>query len=146
MGFFSRRKIDPNSEHRDWQLVSSIAQDVLVEQKRSRRWGIFFKILFAAYGIIFLLAMFAGRVDSSSTAISQAHTAIVQVNGVIADDTDANANAIVTGLRRAFENDHSTAVMMIIIIVRVVALFKPVMSTMKSNACVHYILTKSSMQ
>ena len=37
------------------ELVSKVAQEFLKEQRRGRRWGIFFKLLFAVY----LLGFFA---------------------------------------------------------------------------------------
>ena len=42
------------------------------------------------------------------------HTAIVKVQGVIADNQDASANTVVTGLRNAFESKHTKAVLMVI--------------------------------
>ena len=58
MGLFkSKSAIDPNSEHRDWELVSSLAQDVLKEQKRARRWGIFFKLLTFAYITVIIVSL-----------------------------------------------------------------------------------------
>lgn len=116
MGLFkSKPKVDPNSEHRDWELVSAIAQDALKEQKRSRRWGIFFKLLTFSY-VTFIIVGIAMQNQRAAESFSPsgAHTAAVVVQGVIADDEEANANAIISGLRRAFKNEASAAVMMII--------------------------------
>ena len=116
MGLFSRKSsIDPNSEHRDWQLVSSIAQDALAEQKKSRRWGILFKILTFLYLSLFLVGLFSqARSVSPSANLKEPHTAVISIDGAIADDQDANANSIVSSLRRAFKSSGSVAVMLII--------------------------------
>jgi protease-4 len=49
------------------------------------------------------------------SAISGAdHTAVVRVHGVIAEDQEASANVVVTGLRKAFESKHTKAVLLVI--------------------------------
>lgn len=114
MGLFSRKeKIDPSSEHRDWQLVSKIAQDALKEQRRSRRWGIFFKLFACIYVAVILISVFQ-QADNEGYVAMEDHTAIVYLDGVIAVDQPANANDLVRGLRGAFENNHSKAVILAI--------------------------------
>jgi len=62
-----------------------------------------------------LLATFIlGSRGIGGTSAKEPHTAIVRVNGVIASDQDASANNIVSGLRRAFKNEYSAAVMLVI--------------------------------
>ena len=116
MGLFRNRPtVDPNSEHRDWELVSAIAQDALNEQKRSRRWGIFFKLLTFAYiTFIFVGVLVQNHQGGSAFNVQQSHTAVVYVNGIIDGAEEASANNVVTGLRRAFESDGSVAVMLVI--------------------------------
>ena len=116
MSIFSRKPaIDPGSEHRDWQLVANIAQNVLTEQKRSRRWGIFFKLLTFLYlAVALTVFLSADRRSGMLSANKPPHTAMVTINGIIAHDSDANANMVVTGLRRAFENDNAVAVLLVI--------------------------------
>ena len=40
-------------------LVSELAREALKEQRRNRRWGIFFKLIFAMYIAIFLRYMYS---------------------------------------------------------------------------------------
>ncbi len=114
MGLFSRKdKVDPNSEHRDWQLVSSIAQESLKEQRRSRRWGIFFKLL----AFIYVLVILVGVSQQSNVGVpsyTQEHAAVVYLDGVIAADQQANANDLAGALRSAFSNQYSKAVILAI--------------------------------
>jgi len=116
MGFFKRNSnVDPNSEHRDWEVVSSIAQTALDEQRKARRWGIFFKLLTFVYITFVLVSLFVQNRDAAKNFnFSEPHTGVVYVEGVIADGEDASANNIVTGLRRAFESEGAKAVMMVI--------------------------------
>src|SRR5699024_7701760 len=51
-----------------------------------------------------------GHTTDASTAVE--HTALVDVKGVIADDAEANADSLSTALRKAFEAEHSKAVLL----------------------------------
>ncbi len=114
MGLFGgKNKIDPNSEHRDWQVVSAIAQESLKEQKRARRWGIFFKALMFLYLLVIVIGVYrqnSGQVSS----ITEPHAAVVSLDGVIAADQEASANNLIVALRSAFDNDYSKAVILVI--------------------------------
>jgi protease-4 len=118
MGLFSREdKVDPNSESRDWQLVAAIAQDSLKEQKRARRWGIFFKLFFCIYLTGTLVGVVVFVVQQSQVAnylSAEEHVGIVYLDGVIAADQTANANDLVGALRAAFASASSTAVILAI--------------------------------
>ena len=103
---------EPESHQEKW--LSGFMKETFKEQKRTRRWGIFFKLLTFTYLFVGLfLFMNTGLLDKN-TAIQEEHTAMVVVNGVIAADEDANANSIVSSLRAAFKDEHSKAVMMVI--------------------------------
>ena len=98
-----------NNWHRD--LVEQLATDALAERRKSRRWGIFFKLLTFAYigGLLFLIM----PKDWSDTAISdEGHTALVELEGLIAPGEKASADNVVTGLRDAFEDDNTEAVIL----------------------------------
>ncbi len=116
MGLFKRRSsIDATSENRDWELVASIAQNSLVEQRKSRRWGIFFKLLGFGYLAIVLISFFVGsNLGGQGADTKNPHTAIVYVDGVIADKEAASANNIVGGLRKAFKSEGAKAIMLIV--------------------------------
>ena len=92
-------------------LVNELAKEILIEQRRSRRWGIFFKLLLAIYFFSFLLIYLAGESEMSGLTGGK-HTALVDIEGVIAADTDANADYIVTGLRHAFEDKNTKGVIL----------------------------------
>jgi len=114
MGLFSREsKVDPNSESRDWQLVASIAQESLKEQKRARRWGIFFKLFFCIYIVVVFVGV-ARQSQVTHYASTEEHVGIVYLDGAIAADQTANANDLASALRAAFANTSSKAVILAI--------------------------------
>ena len=114
MGWFSRdNNIDPDNQHRDWQLVASIAQESLKEQKRSRRWGIFFKLLAFAYVLVIIVGV-SQQSSVTTQGASEPHTALVYLDGAISADQPANADDVVYSLRSAFENKLSKAVLLTI--------------------------------
>ena len=95
--------------HWERDLVNRLAFAALNEQRRTRRWGILFKVLIFIYlfGILF-----AYRSDGwdSMTATGGRHTALVEVNGIIAAGSEASADRVVTGLRAAFESARTAGV------------------------------------
>ena len=92
-------------------LVNRIAREAIVEQRRARRWGIFFKLLLTFY-IIFLTLIYYPLGVSTGPIISNKHTALIDIDGVIAADTEANADYIAGGLRAAFENKNTVGVIL----------------------------------
>lgn len=92
------------------EVVTQLAESSLREQRRARRWGIFFKALTFAYigGILFMF----GDASLTKVNISEKHTALIELNGVIADNELASADNIVTALRDAFDNENSAGVIL----------------------------------
>ena len=95
---------------KEWKLIEKTVSSLGVEQRRARRWGIFFKSLTFIYLFALLVVMSNGI--SSSDLPSDNYTALVDVRGVIADQEEASADVIVSGLRAAFEDEGSRAVIM----------------------------------
>ncbi len=89
----------------DQEVLSKLAFATLVEQRRARRWGTFFKGLMAAYFFILLFIIYlpASSIDASKS--SKDHTAIIEIKGVISSESEANADTIITGLREAFKEE-----------------------------------------
>ena len=101
----------PPETGRDWKLIEKLVMSLQAEQRRSRRWGIFFKFL--TFGYLFaLLFMLKFPLGDSIEAASGKHTALVEINGPIAADELASADNIVGALRTAFEEEQSVAVVL----------------------------------
>ncbi len=101
-----------NDNNPDWEknLVTRLAESSLIEKRRSRRWGIFFKLLTFTYiGIFFY---FSSLTSLTNVSAIKPHTAVVDLNGVIADKEPASADNIITALRDAFDNDKTVGVIL----------------------------------
>ncbi|GMQ87832.1 MAG: signal peptide peptidase SppA [Gammaproteobacteria bacterium] len=96
----------------EWQqgVINKLAFAAVNEQKRARRWGIFFKILMFIY-LAVILYLYTPDVDVTAAG-SGKHTALVELTGVIAADKEANADDVVAGLRDAFENKNTAGVIL----------------------------------
>lgn len=93
-----------NGDDKSWKLLEKTLLAGVQEQRRARRWGIFFKLLTFTY-LIGMLVLFSPLVDmEKSAARSGSYTALIEVSGVIADKESASADNIVSSLRTAFED------------------------------------------
>jgi protease-4 len=96
----------PATDDPQWEraLINRMAAEFLREQRRSHRWGVIFKAGILLYLALLALALVADGVGARLSATGE-HTALVDVDGLIAPETDASADRIVKGLRKAFEAD-----------------------------------------
>jgi len=92
------------------KVVTQLAEASIKEQRRSRRWGIFFKLLTFTY-IGAILYMY-GDASLSKVDLNEKHTALIELNGVIADKEEASADKIITALREAFDNEKNAGVIL----------------------------------
>jgi protease-4 len=99
---------DPNWEK---SILEKIATEGLKEQKRSRRWGIFFKLLTFLY-LFVLIGLFYSDADRTDLKPGQKHTALVELKGIIAPGTEASADKIITSLRDAFKSPNTVGVIL----------------------------------
>ncbi len=103
---------EEREERKSWKLLEKTLLAGIQEQRRSRRWGIFFKLLTFIY-LFGILALFLPWADMDKAASGGAsHTALVEVRGVIADQEAASADNIVKGLRDAFKDSKTKAVIL----------------------------------
>lgn len=80
----------------------------VTEQRRSRRWGIFFKVLVLGY-LFIVLGLYLFADNSNKRVLYKDHVALVKLDGTIAaGDTEG----LVSALRSAFESDYSKAVIL----------------------------------
>jgi len=102
--------VDLSGPHWEKDILNRLAFATLNEQRRARRWGVFFKTLAFIYVgvLIFYIPSDLGQKSISGGK----HTALVEINGVIGADTEASADNIVGGLREAFANKNTVAVIM----------------------------------
>jgi protease-4 len=100
------------STQREWRLIEKVVNNLNVEHRRARRWGIFFKLLTFIYLFALLWLFWSGSRFGTDSVVPQAHTAVIEVNGPIMEGEEASADAIISALRRAFKAERSRAVVL----------------------------------
>jgi len=93
------------------EVVEKLAFATLTEQRRSRRWRIFFLMLFFVY-LFGLPFIFSNGIDISKVERIGKHTALVELEGIISSESDASADKVVTALRDAFEDKDTAGVIL----------------------------------
>lgn len=96
-------------------VLEKVALKALEEQRRTRQWSALFKLLWFLLAFMILSAWLGwiGRPDKDSmSATVGKHTALVDLEGVIAPDTKASAEKINKGLNRAFKDSNTQGVVL----------------------------------
>jgi|TARA_B110000008_G_C16917838_1_gene543441 protease-4 len=97
-------KIDYPDSTKEWKLIEKVVTGLQDEQRKSRRWGIFFKLATLAY-VLFIIMMIGKSAEGVVNNTGEPYTAIIEVNGVIAATEQASADNIITALRDAFDDE-----------------------------------------
>lgn len=97
----------------DWErkIIEKLALDALKEQRVTRRWGIFFKLLGFGYLTFLILLALDWRGDAEGLA-SGKHTALVEISGVIESKGETSADRIATALQNAFKDKNTQGVIL----------------------------------
>jgi protease-4 len=97
----------------NWErgVIEKLALEALKEQKRARRWGIFFKLLTFAYLTFLILMLLEWRGDADRLAGTK-HTALVDVIGVIDSKGAASADSVTGALQSAFKDKNTQGVIL----------------------------------
>jgi|TARA_B110000967_G_scaffold1344_1_gene1392 protease-4 len=92
------------AENENWgnKALEKISQTAFVEQKISRRWGIFFKLATLIY-LSILLFFFVSSNDNKIAATGD-FTALISINGEISSQSEANASDFKQNLNDAYAN------------------------------------------
>jgi protease-4 len=104
--------LGPGTSEQDWErkVIERVALAAIQEQRRARQWGIFFKLLLFIY-LFALLIIGMGWIGKRDGSPGK-HTALVEVRGVIAPDSAASADAVMTGLQEAFKDKRTQGVVL----------------------------------
>jgi len=97
----------------DWHraVVNRLAFAALDEQRRARRWNIFFKCLLALY-LLALLILYLPTDWAELIEGGGKHTAMVDLSGPISDTSEASADTVIEGLRDAFDSENTKGVIL----------------------------------
>jgi protease-4 len=100
------------TSEKEWKLIERVVMANSLELKRTRRWGIFFKALTFVYLFLLIGLFMVNSSNLTSTASTGPHTAVVEIEGVISASESANADAIISALKRALKNENTRAVVL----------------------------------
>jgi protease-4 len=93
----------------DKNLFADVMMAAINEQRAARRWKIFFRFAFLAVAFAVLIGLFdwPGR-----KAVTEPHTALIDLQGEIAVGTVASAESIIDSLQSAFDDENTRGVVL----------------------------------
>lgn len=104
-----QQSLPPADDRWERKALENVALAVITEQRRSRRWGIFFKLLgFSFLAIMMSLSM--GWGETKHLVDGQKFTALVNLSGVIQESGGVSAEEINSSLREAYEHKDTAGV------------------------------------
>lgn len=101
-----------SGDDKSWKLLEKTLLAGVQEQRRARRWGIFFKSLTFLYLFVALAVFVPGLGLKKVAAKGETHTALIEVRGMIMADELASADNVVSSLRAAFEDKKTKGVVL----------------------------------
>jgi protease-4 len=85
-------------------------RELLQDRRTERNWRILFRL--AWFALIVILAWVLLQRTGPAVAVSTPHTALVELRGEIAPDTEASAERLIAALKEAFEDKGAVAVVL----------------------------------
>ena len=104
--------MDTNEKNWERSILERIALESIAEQKRRRRWSIFFKLLGFVYLVVLLALVVDWEDPTEKLADGKPHTAVIDVDGVISPTSLASAENVNKALGKAFEDKHTRGVVL----------------------------------
>ena len=95
----------------EWQVIGQLVSSIQIEQRRSRRWGIFFKSLTFVF-LFSVLAIIMSGDDVETLSASQDHVAVVDLFGPIMTGAEASSERLLPALADAFAAPNAKAVVL----------------------------------
>ena len=90
--------------------LEKLAAEWVKEQRADRRWRVFFRLAWLGLVAVVVLGVVFQRSHVGSSVAP--HTALIEVRGEIAADTEASAEALLGAIKNAFEDPGAQAVVL----------------------------------
>jgi len=102
------------SNKNNWEqnTINNLIFQNLIEKKRTRRWNIFFKLIFLILIISIIFSIIGLKENKIYQNKNIDHVAIIEINGTISEKNKTNANNIINILNEAFNNKNSKAIIL----------------------------------
>jgi protease-4 len=106
--------IEETSDNPQWEhkTLEKLLFNTLKEQRAKRRWGIFFKLLFLALLISFLIVLWLSPSNLPNANKAKPHIGLIDIRGIISDSAPADADNVIESLKNAFEDKNTQAVIL----------------------------------
>ncbi len=103
-----------SEQNNNWErgILEKLAMSAIQEQRRARHWSIFFKVLTFGYLFVLLFLVMGWMGGKAETALGGKHTALVEMDGVIASNSAASADNIISSLQDAFKDKKTQGVIL----------------------------------
>lgn len=103
----------PDAADAGWEkaILEKLAFAAIEEQKKTRRWSVFFKLLTFAYLAVGLGMFVYPRFDAKISTQTE-HAAVIDVQGMIVEGDSANADSIINGLRDAIKDTNTKGIIL----------------------------------
>lgn len=90
--------------------LERLAAELVQEKRADRRWRVFFRLAWLGVAVVLVVGTVFQRAHVGAS--SAPHTALIEVRGEIAADTDASAEALLGAIKSAFEDPGAQAVVL----------------------------------
>lgn len=102
-----------NEQNFEQQTIEKLLFASVTEQRRKRRWGIFFKLFGFALALLFIALLFTNQPPSLGQGDkTKPHVALIEIGGAIDEKALANAGDIIKSLNTAFKTKNVKAVIL----------------------------------
>ncbi|OGT15117.1 MAG: hypothetical protein A3G71_06875 [Gammaproteobacteria bacterium RIFCSPLOWO2_12_FULL_38_14] len=97
------------AESKSWEqdTLQKLLFETLKEQRRKRRWNIFFKLIFFS-----LAAFIIFSTNSTDFILTKPHTAVIAIHGIIASGNQASADNVIAALEKAFDEKNTQGIIL----------------------------------
>ena len=104
----------PAAAEPNWErsTLEKIAMAAIAEQRQARRWRNGLRLAWLLF--VVTLTWFGLQHSTVPSDVTRPHTAVVEIKGEIASDSEASADTIISALRGAFEDEGAQAVVLLI--------------------------------
>jgi len=96
--------------HRLEGALERLAGELLAQRRTERRWRVFFRLSWLGLAVFLVAATLVQQ--AGPMAPNTPHTALVELRGEISADGEASAEALVSALKSAFEDEAARAVVL----------------------------------
>src|SRR5947209_4311543 len=104
---------DPGPPQWERSVLEKLALRALDEQRRTRQWKALFRLMWFTLALLVVAGWLGwiGRPDKDSVvAAGGKHTALIELDGVIAPEGKASAEKMIKALNRAFKDSNTEGV------------------------------------